>query len=95
MKKAISMILSLALLLALTPTAAYAYSAAYGSEVWLQDTALQDGAVLSDNIYWSDYYTQLRHEYYFTYTPGRQVTAAAAYGESVCDRLTGSAAAQT
>lgn len=53
------------------------------------------GAVLSDNIYWSDYYSQLRHEYYITYTPGGQVTAAAVYGESVCDRLTGSAAAQT
>lgn len=95
MKKAISTILSLALLLTMAPTAARAYSAAYGSEIWLQDTALQDGAVLSDNIYWSDYYSQLRHEYYITYTPGGQVTAAVAYGESVCDRLTGSAAAQT
>jgi len=94
MKRAASLILILALVLTLSPGAARAASAAYGSEVWLQDTALQDGAVLSDNIYWSDYYGQLRHEYYITYTPGRQVTAAAAYGASVCDRLTGSAAAQ-
>lgn len=95
MKRAVTLILSLALALTLSPARALAASAAYGSEVWLKDTALQDGAVLSDNIYWSDYYSQLRHEYYITYTPGRQVTAAAAYGESVCDRITGDTAAQT
>lgn len=94
MKKAITLILSLAMLLTLSPIGARAYSSAYGSEVWLRDTPLQNGAVLSDNIYWSDYYGQLRHERYITYTPGGRVTAAAAYGESVCDRITTTAAAQ-
>lgn len=94
MKKALSLFLSLALLLSLLP-AASAYSAAYGSEVWLRDTALQNNVTVSDNIYWSDYYSQLRHEYYFTYTPGGAAVPAAAYGSAVCDRLTATAAAQS
>ncbi|MDE6879860.1 MAG: phosphodiester glycosidase family protein [Oscillospiraceae bacterium] len=63
---------ALALLLTLTP-AARADSPAYGSQVWLRDTAIQDGVVFSDNIFWSDYYSQFRHEYYITYTPGSGV----------------------
>ena len=93
MKKALSLILAVALTLTLAP-AAQAYSDAYGQEVWLQETQLHDGVTLSDNIYWSDYYSDLRHEYYITYTPGETVTAAAAYGTSVCERITASAAAQ-
>ena len=92
MKRALSLILSLALVLALIPATALAVSDAYGNEVWLQDTAVHEGVTLSDNIYWSTYYSQLRHEYYITYTPSQQVMAVAAYGESVCDRLTASTA---
>ena len=91
MKKAASLILALALILTLAP-AAQAVSEAYGNEVWLQDTVLHEGVTLSDNIYWSTYYSQLRHEYYITYTPSQQVMAVASYGESVCDRLTASTA---
>lgn len=94
MKKALSLIVTLALMLTLLPTGARAYSQAYGSEVWLRDTALQDNVTISDNIYWSDYYSQLRHEYYFTYTPGGSASPVVAYGEAVCDRLTTAAAAQ-
>lgn len=92
MKRALSLILAVALVLALAPVTALATSEAYGNEVWLQDTALHDGVTLSDNIYWSTYYSQLRHEYYITYTPGQQVMAVASYGNSVCDRLTASTA---
>ncbi len=95
MKKALSLILALALVLSLAPATAQAASAAYGNEVWLQDTVLHQGVTLSDNIYWSTYYSQLRHEYYMTYTPGQQVRAVAAYGASVCDRITAATAAQT
>ena len=63
MKKALSLILAVALVLTLAP-AAWAYSDAYGEEVWLQDTQIHDGVTLSDNIYWSNYYSDLRHEYY-------------------------------
>ena len=62
MKKALSLILALALVLSLAPATAQAASAAYGNEVWLQDTVLHQGVTLSDNIYWSTYYSQLRHE---------------------------------
>ena len=92
MKRALSLIPAVALVLALAPVTALATSEAYGNEVWLQDTALHDGVTLSDNIYWSTYYSQLRHEYYITYTPGQQVMAVASYGNSVCDRLTASTA---
>ena len=93
MKKAISLTLALVLALTLVP-AARAYSDAYGQEVWLQETQLHDGVTLSENIYWSDYYSDLRREYYLTYSPGETVTAAAAYGTSVCERVTVSAAVQ-
>ena len=139
MKRAVSLLMALTLLLVLAP-AALASSAAYGSAVWLQDTTLQSGVVLSDNIFWSGSYSKPRHEYYITYSPGGAVpelpvttdpggmggsstgdsvipdwllngrddlaasvvtySAAggvrpvAAFGSSVCDRLTAEAAAQ-
>lgn len=95
MKKALSMILTVALLLTLLPVSARAASEAYGSEVWLRDTQLHDAVTLSDNIYWSDYYSQLRHEYYFTYTPSYSITPSVSYGGAVCDRTTILAAAQS
>ncbi|MDE7246148.1 MAG: phosphodiester glycosidase family protein, partial [Oscillospiraceae bacterium] len=72
MKRAISLILALVLVLALTPCA-LADSPAYGSSVWLQDTNLQNGVVMSDNVFWSDAYGKPRHEYYITYSPGGSV----------------------
>ena len=135
MKRAISLLLALTLFLLLA-TAALASSPAYGSEVWLQETKLQDGVVLSDNIFWSGSYDKPRHEYYITYSPGGAafepetvpepdapapdgdipgwllngrneyaasavsysagsgVRPVAAFGSSVCDRLTAAAAAQ-
>ncbi len=47
MKRATSLLLTLALVLTLMPGSARAASAAYGSDVWLRDTVLQDGVVLS------------------------------------------------
>ena len=94
MKKALSILLSCALLLALVPGSAFAYSEAYGSEVWREDTAVHHGVTLSDNIYWSHYYEQLRHEYFVTVEPGSVVTPTVAYGDSVCGRLSASEAAQ-
>ncbi len=73
-KKSASLLLAFALTLTLTSTA-LAGSEAYGSDVWLQDTVLQDGVVLSDNIFWSNYYSQFRHEYYITYTPDGRLPA--------------------
>lgn len=141
MKRAASLILALALVLTLLPATAQATSPAYGSEVWLRDTALQEGVTLSENIFWSSGYDKPRHEYYITYTPsgggsygtdrpitgtdpgqpapppedtekpnwllsagaaalgfagesGGPVVPVAAYGTSVCNRLTISEAAK-
>lgn len=70
MKRAISLLVSLALALSLLPAAARASSPAYGSDVWLRDVSLQEGVTYSENIFWSGDYDKPRHEYYFTYTPG-------------------------
>ncbi len=94
MKKALSLILTLALLLTLIPGGALAYSDAYGSEVWQEDTEIYNGVTLSDNIYWSHYYEQLRHEYFVTVEPFSSITPVVAYGSSVCDRLTATTAAE-
>ena len=70
MKRAISLFLSLVLVLALLPAStALADSQAYGQEVWLRSAAIGDGVVYSENIFWSDGYNKPRHEYYFTYSP--------------------------
>lgn len=69
-KRAAALLMALVWVAALAPTAQAGDSEAYGNEVWLQDTVLQDGVVLSDNLFWSGYYDKPRHEYYITYTPG-------------------------
>ena len=65
--------------------------------MWLRETQLHDGVTLSENIYWSGGYDQPRRESYITYDPyeSGRIFAAAAYGVSVCDRLTAASAAQT
>lgn len=71
MKRAAAMILALVLTLTLLPAPARAASSpAFGSEIWLRDTILQNGVTYSENIFWSGSYDKPRHEYYFTYTPG-------------------------
>ena len=46
MKRILSLFLSVALILTLTPGMALAFSDAYGSEVWQEDTALHHGVTL-------------------------------------------------
>ena len=80
MKRALSLVLSLALALALLPASARAASSAYGSDVWLRDTPLQEGVTYSENIFWSGSYDKPRHEYFFTYTPGIGGNLPSAWG---------------
>ena len=94
MKKFLSIILTGVMLLTLVPCSAFAYSDAYGSEVWQENTAVHHGVTLSDNIYWSHYYEQLRHEYFVTVEQGNSVTPVVAYGDAVCTRLSASEAAE-
>ena len=94
MKKTLSLILILSLVLSLVPGASMAAPSAYGSEVQSWAASLHDNASLHDGTFWSEEYDRPRHEYYFTYTPGGPVTPAVTYGESVCGRETvGDAAA--
>lgn len=103
MKRATTLLLALALILSLSPMADLADtqdesandSRAYGSEVWLRDTVLQEGVTYSENIFWSGTFNGPRHEHYFTYTPGGDVRPVVAYGETVCQRVTTSAAARS
>lgn len=94
MKRAVSLILTVLMALTLIPGSAFAYSDAYGSEVWQEETDIYGGVTLSDNTYWSHYYNQLRHEYFVTVDPASNVEPVVVYGESACDRLTASAAAE-
>ena len=94
MKKFLSILLFCTFVLTIVPGSAFAYSDAYGSEVWQEDTSIHHGVTLSDSTYWSLYYEQLRHEYFVTVEPNSSVMPVVAYGDSVCDRLTASAAAE-
>ena len=94
MKRILSLLLTCVFVLSMVPGVAFAYSDAYGSEVWQEDTNLHHGVTFSDSTYWSYYYEQLRHEYFVTVSPGSSVVPVVAYGDSVCQRLTATAAAE-
>ena len=46
------------------------------------------GTELTHQIFWSDTYSDLRTERYFTYTPNKNVTPVVAYGDKVTSRET-------
>lgn len=75
------------LALALTVTAASA-SYALGWDLHTGQVPLSQGATLDKNIFWSDSYSDLRHEYYISYSPNENVVPTVAYGNKVLDRLT-------
>ena len=75
------------LALALTVTAASA-SYALGWDLHTGQVPLSQGATLGKNIFWSDTYSDLRHEYYISYTPNENVVPTVAYGSKVLDKLT-------
>ncbi|OUO17291.1 phosphodiester glycosidase family protein [Flavonifractor sp. An4] len=75
------------LALALTVTAASA-SYALGWDLHTGQVPLSQGATLGKNIFWSDTYSDLRHEYYISYSPNENVVPTVAYGNKVLDRLT-------
>lgn len=82
------------LALALTVTAASA-SYALGWDLHTGQVPLSQGATLGKNIFWSDSYSDLRHEYYISYTPNENVVPTVAYGSKVLDRLTLSSMAKS
>ena len=76
---------ALGLALALTVTAASA-SYALGWDVHTAQVPLSQGATLGKNIFWSDSYSDLRHEYYISYSPNENVVPTVAYGDKVLNR---------
>ncbi|MEQ2442076.1 phosphodiester glycosidase family protein [Pseudoflavonifractor intestinihominis] len=78
--------LALAAALGLAP-AAWA-SEALGHDIQTGTVNLSAGTELTHQIFWSDTYSDLRTERYFTYTPNKNVTPVVAYGDKVTSRET-------
>ena len=78
---------ALGLALVVTVTTALA-SEALGHELRGGVTPLSVGTSLSNNVFWSDTYSDLRNERYTTYTPNRDVSPTVAYGTKVLSRAT-------
>ena len=83
-KRTIALILAAALGLA---PAAWA-SEAMGHDIQTGTVNLSAGTELTHQIFWSDTYSDLRTERYFTYTPNKNVTPVVAYGDKVTSRET-------
>ena len=84
--------LTLAAALGLAP-AAWA-SEALGHDIQTGTVSLSEGTELTHQIFWSDTYSDLRTERYFTYTPNRNVTPVVAYGDEITSRETLTSMAQ-
>lgn len=69
-------------------------SDAMGNEVQKGSVDLSVGTNLTKQIFWSDTYSDLRTERYFTYTPSTSVVPVVAYGDKVLSRATLTSMAQ-
>lgn len=63
-------------------------SEALGHDIQTGTVSLAAGTELTHQIFWSDTYSDLRTERYFTYTPNKNVTPVVAYGDKVTSRET-------
>lgn len=86
--------LGLALLMTAGSTFASA-SEALGWELHTGKVTLSQGTDLDKTIFWSDTYSDLRTEYFITYTPNEAVTPTVAYGAKVLSKATLSSMAKT
>ena len=94
MKKMIRRGAALGLALAMTVTAASA-SVALGWDVHKSSVPISQGTTIGKNFFWSDTYSDLRTEYYVSYTPNENVVPTVAYGNKVLSKATLSSMAQT
>ena len=78
---------ALGVALVMTLTTALA-SEALGHELRGGVTPLSVGTSLTNNIFWSDTYSDKRNERYTTYIPNQDVTPTVAYGTKVLSRAT-------
>ena len=84
---------ALGLALVMTVTTALA-SEALGHDLRGGVTPLSVGTSLTNNVFWSDTYSDLRNERYTSYTPNRDVVPTVAYGNKVLSRATLTSMAQ-
>lgn len=94
MKKMVRRGVALGLALVMTVTAAAA-SNALGWNVHKSSVPISQGTALGKNVFWSDTYSDLRTEYYVSYTPNENVTPTVAYGSKVLSKATLTSMAQT
>lgn len=78
---------ALGLALAVTVTAASA-SNALGWDLHKSSVPISQGTALGTNIFWSDTYSDLRTEYFVSYTPNTNVVPTVAYGDKVLSKAT-------
>ena len=90
--KTLSAALCAALLLGSLPARA---SEALGHDLAAGTAALHSGTTLADGTFWSDSRSDLRQEYYVSYTPSERVTPVVTYGETSRSLTTVSAAARS
>ena len=94
MNKMIRRGVALGLALAVTVTAASA-SNALGWDLHKSSVPISQGTALGTNIFWSDTYSDLRTEYFVSYTPNTNVVPTVAYGDKVLSKATLSGMAQS
>lgn len=70
-------------------------SDALGHDLHAGTTILSEGTTLTRSYFWSDTYSDLRTERYFTYTPNGSVHPTVVYGDALLNRYTLSDMAQT
>lgn len=83
--RALSLLLALSLLAALTVSPALA-SEAMGDDLTATDTLLNRETQLSTNVFWSPISSDYRTENLITYTPNASVTPIVTYGGALTDR---------
>ena len=83
--RALSLLLALSLLAALTVSPALA-SEAMGDGLTATDTLLNRETQLSTNVFWSAVSSDYRTENLITYTPNASVTPLVTYGGALTDR---------
>ncbi len=91
--RALSLLLALSLLAALTVSPAQA-SEAMGDDLTATDTLLNRETQLSTNVFWSEVSSDYRTENLITYTPNQAVTPIVTYGGALTDRSSVSNTAQ-
>ena len=83
MKSAVRKTLAAALaVVLLVGNFAAAASDALGHDLAARDAALNSGVTLAEGTFWSDSRSDLRQEFYVSYTPSERVTPVVTYGES-------------